>query len=81
MNSCEIVKHFTDVCKDETNPTCNIRFILHDSLNNTDNLSSEEIDNLLLKKEQFWIGTLLTQHQGLNNTHDWNRKTRWEKAK
>ena len=81
VNSCEIVKHFIDVCKDEQTPTSNIRFILHDSLNNTDNLSSEEIDNLLLKKEQFWIGTLLTQHQGLNNTHDWNRKTRWEKPK
>ena len=29
----------------------------------------------------FWIGTLVTQHQGLNGKHDWNRKTRTEREK
>ena len=26
----------------------------------------------LFQKEFFWIGTLLTQHEGMNATHDWN---------
>ena len=45
-----------------------------DQLNNTNSLSADEIDNLLLQKERFWISTLVTIHKGLNSTHDWNRK-------
>ena len=29
----------------------------------------------------FWIGSLITQHKGLNSTHDWNRNKRIEKPK
>ena len=79
INSCDIVRHFTEVCTDEKNPTCNIRFILIDALVNTNGLNNTEIDKLLLEKEKFWIGALVTQHQGLNNTHDWIRNSRWEK--
>ena len=42
-------------------------------VNNTTHLTSKNIDALLLEKEKFWIGTLVTQHKGLNGTHDWNR--------
>ena len=72
--TCRIVKHFIDVCVDHS--LNNLRFILVDKLNNVENLTHDEIENLLLGKEKFWSGTLVTQHQGLNGTHDWNRKKR-----
>ena len=53
---------------------------LVDGLNNTDNLSDKEIDDLLLEKEKFWIGSLVAQHSGMKCSHDWNRKGRNEKA-
>ena len=70
------MKHFIDVC-------CGDRLNIHiiDSVNNISGLSSDQIDDLLLQKEQYWIGTLLTQHKGLNSTHDWVRKKRTEKEK
>ena len=49
-------------------------------LNNTDNLTTEQIDDLLLEKEKFWIGALVTQHSGMNCSHDWNRSRRSDKA-
>ena len=58
-----------------------MRFILVDVLENVENLSIERIDELLLEKEKFWIGTLITQHKGLNGTHDWNRSKRTEREK
>ena len=78
--TCSIVKHFTNTCVDKTNPVGHLKFIILDVLNNTDNLTTDELDDLLLAKEKFWIGTLVTQHSGMNSTHDWNRKTRSEKA-
>ena len=57
MRSCGIVNHFIDVCSDTDDPTRNIRFIIIDQLNNTNSLSPDEIDNLLLQKERFWIST------------------------
>ena len=53
------------------------RFVIVDQTTDKD----KEIDNILLQKEKFWIGTLVTQHQGLNGKHDWNRKTRTEREK
>ena len=41
-------------------------------IDNTDNLSEGHIEDLLLQKEKLWIGTLVTQHQDMNATHDWN---------
>ena len=50
-------------------------------LNNTNSLSPNDIDDLLLQKERFWISTLVAIHKGLNSTHDWNRKRRTERSK
>lgn len=79
VKSCKIAGHFIDGC---SNPSLsNLKFTLVDCLNNTDGKSSDEIDELLLSKEKFWIGTLITQHKGMNGTHDWNRKKRSDKEK
>ena len=56
-------------------------FMLVDCLNNVDGLSTEKIDELLLQREKWWIGNLVTQHRGLNGKHDWNRKERSEVEK
>ena len=62
--SCKIVKHSLDECpSDET--VSNLRFVIVDVINNTENLSKPEIEAILLRKEKFWIGTLVTQHRGL----------------
>ena len=45
---CSILKHFTDSCTDTVNPSKYLRFILIDCVNNTENNSKEEIDDLLL---------------------------------
>ena len=68
VGSCSIVNHFIDVCSDTDDPSRNIKFIITDQLNNTNSLSPDEIDNLLLQKERFWISTFVTIHKGL--THD-----------
>ena len=75
--TCHIVKHFIDVHKGFEN----LRFILIDCVDNVDGLPTEKIDELLLDKEKFWIGTLLTQHKGLNSTHDWVREKRNDREK
>ena len=72
-----IVKHFINDCPDKS--LCNIKFILVDVVNNVQDLTQKEIDDLLLKKEKFWIGTLVTQHKGLNGTHDWIRNNRCDR--
>ena len=81
VRSCSIVNHFIDVCSDTDDPSRYIRFITIDQLNNKNSLSPNDIDDLLLQKERFWISTLVTIHKGLNSTHDWNRKRRTERAK
>ena len=74
--TCGIVKHFLEDCVDEDDPCGHLIFFIIDGLNNVDNLNSEQIDDLLLQKEKFWIGALLTQHSGMNTSHDWNRTRR-----
>ena len=81
IRSCRIVNHFIDSCRKGVDGVDNLCFVLLDSVNNVEGLSSDEVDALLLKKEKFWIGTLVTQHKGLNGTHDWNRKNRCEREK
>ena len=76
INTCGIVKHFLEDCVDHEDPCGNLIFFIIDGLNNTDGLSMEQIDDLLLQKEKFWIGTLVTMHKGMNLSHDWNRTTR-----
>ena len=77
VRSCCIAEHFIDKCIGIDN----IAFILVDTLNNLDDCSKEEIDHLLLQKEKFWIGTLVTQHKDMNSTHDWVRTKRNDKIK
>ena len=50
-------------------------FVLVDSSNNTYNSNNEKVHKILLTKETFWIGSLVTQHKGLNGTHDWCRNS------
>jgi len=63
------VRHFIEVCPDET--LANLKFIIVDTVNNTDNLTKSDVDSLLLEKE----------NQGLNGSHDWSRKNRSEREK
>ena len=66
---------------DTDDPSRNVRFIIIDQLNNANSLSPDDIDDLLLQKERFWVSTLVTIHKGLKSTHDWNRKHRTERPK
>ena len=75
--TCRIVRHFIEEHKGYEN----LRFVLLDCVDNVGGLSTEEIDALLLEKEKFWIGTLVTQHKGLNSTHDWVREKRNDREK
>ena len=77
--TCGIVKHFIHQCPSNENPGDNLVFVILDSLNNISGLSDNQIEDLLLQKEKFWIGTLCTMHKGMNQTHDWNRTVRSEK--
>ena len=77
MRSCSIANHFIDVCSDTDDSSKNIRVIIIDQ----SNLSPGEINNLLLQKEIFWTSTLVITHNGLNSTHDWNRKRHTERPR
>ena len=81
IHSCGVATHFIDCCFDRENPTRYMSFVIVDCLNNSQNMSFEEREEALLQKEKFWIGTLVTQHKGMNCSHDWNRKKRSEKLK
>ena len=81
VHSCKIVKHFIEKCNDPIVPFKYLRFVILDVLTNTESLSKDDIEDLLLKKEKFWCGTLVTQHKGLNGSHDWNRVKRTEKPR
>ena len=81
VRSCRIVTHFIDECSDEEIPFKNLVFVIVDVVNNTSGLTHNQIDDLLLEKEKFWISTLATQHQGLSSTYDWNRSKRTEREK
>ena len=79
QETCGIVKHFIHQCPDNEDPSGHIVFVILDGLNNISGLSADQVDNLLLQKEKFWIGTLCTMHKGMNLTHDWNRTKRCDK--
>ena len=59
--------HLIDECYDNENHTKYMQFVLVDSSNNTDNSNTEKVHKLLITKETFSIGSLVTQHKGLNN--------------
>ena len=49
----------------------NMRFAIVYCLYNVEDLTDYD---LLLKKEKFWIRTLVTQHHGLDSKHDLKKK-------
>ena len=77
VKCCKIVRYFIKECKGVSN----LRFIIDDVFSNVDHFSSDAIDDVLLQKEQFWIGTLVKRHKGLSGTHDWGRTKRFQKEK
>ena len=77
--ACRIVRHFIENCND--NVFNNLRFTIIDCLNNVEGLTDDEIDDLLVKKEKFWIRTLVTQYHGLNRKYDLSRKKWGEREK
>ena len=74
--TCRIVKHFIDDCNDRYLRFKKLDFLIINVLNNVDDLSENDIESLLLQNKNFWIGTLATQHKGLNGSHDWSRHHR-----
>ena len=76
MKSCKIVRQIED-CKGVSN----LCFIIVYVLKNVDHVSFDDTEDSLLQKEQLWIGTYVTQHKGLNGTHDWTRTKRFQKEK
>ena len=56
-------------------------FVILHVLTNTESLSKDDTEDLLLKKEKSWCGTLVTEHKGLNGSHKWNRAKRTEQSK
>ena len=76
---CTIVRYFIEISND--NRFNNLRFNIVHCLNNVYGLTDDEMDDLLLKKENFWIGTLVTKNHVLNSKHDLNRKKRCERKK
>ena len=67
---------FLDTSTHGENPLQYLKFNIIDGLNNVESLTTDDIDNLLLRKEKMWIGMLLTQHKGMDASHDWKRKTK-----
>ena len=58
-----------------------LAFAIIDVVNHTSGLTCNQTEDLLLRKEKFWIGTLVTQHQGLSSTHVWNCSKQTEREK
>ena len=71
---CRVVQHFMNACVDPNIPHKYLRFILIDSIYNTEDLEEDEIGALLVDKEQFWKSIFHTYPFGLNSTHDLHRK-------
>ena len=61
------MRHFLEKCNG--NGFSNLRLSIIDCLRNAEALTDDEIDDLL-KKQQFCIRALVTQHHGLNSKHD-----------
>ena len=58
--SCRIVTHFIVECCDEEISFKYLASVILDVVNNASGLTRNQIDDLLLEKEKFWIGTLVT---------------------
>ena len=58
-----------------------LEFVIIEVVNYTSGLTRNQIENLLLEKKKNWIGTIVTQQQGLNSTHEWICPKRTEREK
>ena len=67
-----IAKNFIDECNDPHVLFKSLGFLIIDVLNKVEHLSENNNERLLLQKENFWTGTLVTPHKELNGSHDWN---------
>ena len=61
--TCRILKHFIDECYHSNDPFKYLGFLIIEVLNNAEYLSRNDIESLLLQKENFWIGTLATNRK------------------
>ena len=77
----ENVKHFIEKCNHPIVPFKYLRFVIVDILTNTKSLLKDDIEDLIVEKVKCWYGTLVTQHNVLNRSHDCNRSKRTEKPK
>ena len=75
-DTCHITKHFNSICRCPENPPSLMSIQLIDTIDNIDELNPTTLDDLLLQKEKFWIGTIVAMHKGMNSTHDWRRTKR-----
>ena len=55
VHSCKILKHFIKKCNNPIVPFKYLRFVILDVLTNTESLSKDDIEDLLLKKN-FGVG-------------------------
>ncbi len=84
IRQCRVGNHFIDNagCRGpDDNPWENMKFTIIDCVDNFENLTPEQIDEELLKKEKMWIRKLVTYHHGMNSSHDLNRSRRNEREK
>ena len=56
-------------------------FTVIDSLNNVNDSTADETDDLLLENKKILIKTLTMKHHSLNSRHDLNRKKWREREK
>ena len=76
--ACRITRHFIESCND--NGSNDFRHTLVDYLINIDGLTVDKIADLLLKKENFWVETLVRLHQKIVSM-TWIEKKRCESEK
>ena len=74
--TCRIVKHFIDDCNDSQLPFKYLGFLIIDVLNNVEIYLKMILRACYFKQKIFGLGLLVTQHRGLNGSHDWNRHQR-----
>ena len=68
--TCRIVKHFKHAFNDPHIPFKLLAYLIIDVFNSVERLSENDIESLLLQKENFWNANLVIQHKGLGSIHD-----------
>ena len=57
--SCKIATHVIDECCHKETPFKYLAFVIIDTVSNISGLTCNQIEELLLKKQKFWFGTLV----------------------